>query len=148
MVNELVLCYCKSCNRHACTASNSWTQRDPGFFNSGESKHFAKPGLITSGQRIAVPGNLKDCLFQSLLCAGCEATVGWICVEASKGKAKYRSVVLILPLPLVARLRSNYATFVQILELCMHPLRGLSMCLIRPFGAKKVKTIFASDPHV
>ncbi|KAI4124433.1 MAG: hypothetical protein LQ338_004798 [Usnochroma carphineum] len=90
MARELVLCYCKQCNRHICTTSNSWTQLDAGFSIPGDSKLFANPGLIVSGQRKPAQGHLKDCVLQSLVCAGCEAFIGCICVEASREKKRYR----------------------------------------------------------
>ncbi|KAL8902610.1 MAG: hypothetical protein Q9207_004537 [Kuettlingeria erythrocarpa] len=89
MAKELVLCYCKKCNRHACTTLNSWAQLEAGFCTSEHPKLFANPGLIVSGQRKPASGELRDCLLQSLVCAGCEASIGRICVETSKDKKHY-----------------------------------------------------------
>lgn len=88
MAKELVLCYCSRCNRHSCTTSNAWTELnvDKPMCTYDDSKLFANPGLIVSGQRKPAQGDLKDCMIQSLVCAGCEALIGITCVETSRDK--------------------------------------------------------------
>lgn len=50
----------------------------------------ANPGLIISGQRKPAQGDLKGCIVQSLVCAGCETPIGITCVEASADKSHCR----------------------------------------------------------
>ncbi|KAI4179998.1 MAG: hypothetical protein L6R41_007518 [Letrouitia leprolyta] len=92
MAKELVLCYCNKCNRHNCTTSNAWTEWnvEKPICTYDDSILFANPGLIVSGQRKPAQGDLKGCIIQSLVCAGCEALIGITCVEASTDKGSCR----------------------------------------------------------
>ena len=95
-IQNLVKCYCSTCDQYLFSCMNSWTQITKSYYlySNQSTKAATFSGLLLVPTTVPGTSEMEGCTLRPIRCKGCTALKGGECVEASAEKARYRYVLI------------------------------------------------------